>query len=128
MLSPAPNDGRLNFTPASMAQPVLVFAALQVGSNRAHAAAANAVCAVEPLYGDVDVVEDARHLRLAPALRHVQRDHDVGPALAAEGDAAGVGAERWRCRAVICVPPPSPFEPGLSAASVAEKPPPNDAV
>src|SRR5208283_2500654 len=41
---------------------------------------------------NVHVMDNARHLGLAPTLPDVQRADDVGPTLAAERDAARVGA------------------------------------
>ena len=88
---------------------------------------------VEPVRLDVDVVHHARDLGLAPALLDVQVADDVGPTLAAVGDAGRVkAADRALVAAAWVVnrvpPPEEPFEPGLWAAMVAEKPPPNEAV
>ncbi len=62
----------------------------------------------------------AGDLRLAPALLDMQLADNVGPTLAA------IGQVRWPATSV---PPPDwPLVPGLCAAMVAEKPPPNEAV
>ena len=78
-------------------------------------------------------MDNARDLGLAPALLQVQGPDDVGPALAAESDIARLNAPTGPSfnppAPVICVPPPEkPTGPGLSADSVAVKPPANEAV
>ena len=88
--------GRLNDTPASTPQPVLFSEALQSTGQPRRKADADRVIVVVVL--DVDLMQNAGHLSLAPALLDVQRADDVGPALAAEGDRPGRGPAISACR------------------------------
>ena len=100
--SPAPNDGRLIFTPASTPQPIWVCWKLHTADTKMPQSVAWSNCVVR----DVDVVDHAGDLGLAPALLDVQGADEVRPLLAAVsesalgqvGAAAGVSAALARRR------------------------------
>src|SRR5271166_5829863 len=145
MLSPAPNVGRLNFTPASMPQPVCVCWLLQPRPGPGPPMVAMPQPSVPPSDAG-SWFEPVKPLALTltscttpetwasphPCLTcnaPTMSGHRWPPNVMSPGLQPVNVPELAQPGPVNCVPPPElPTEPGLSAEIVAEKPPPNEAV
>ena len=111
-----------------MPQPTLLSVRVADGEN---AETPQPTVSVIAVVLDVDVVDHAGDLRLAPSLLDMQRANDVGPTLTAERRRTGNGwavIVRRVTAGHVGAAAEDPPVPWLSADSVAVKPPPNEAV